>query len=593
MENRSSIEDRCVCHMAKSADSNQAGASAPPFGATLMTGQRGAEEFAAFLAAAFNPCDPGAACADAVEALQQRLQADHAQLWTSLLAKSQGQAASFEIVPEPGDRRFNAAEWQDGTIFQYFTQSYLLNARYLRELAEILPCQDDKSEKTRKRMRFIARQIGDAMAPSNFAATNPEFIKSALDSGGQSIAEGIAHLIEDLEKGRISTSDELAFEVGVNLAITEGAVVFENEVMQLIQYAPRTPTVSKRPLLIVPPCINKFYIMDMQPESSFICFMLEQGTTVFLVSWRVPGEAQKHLTWDDYLEQGPITALRVTREICRKKEVNALGFCIGGTLLTSALAVLNARGEQLPTSLTLMTTLLDFTETGDIGLLIDEDMLKMQEATVGKGGILPARELLNVFSFLRPNEQVWNSVSDHYLKGRKRKPFDLMFWGSDSTSLAGPFACWYMRNMYHENRLCQPGQLSMCGAKIDLSQLKMPTYLMAAREDHIVPWQSAYASTRVLGGGFRFVLGASGHIAGAINPASKNRRSYWLNDDVTKDADTWLAMAEERNGSWWNDWATWLKEQGGGERKAKKMLGSKAYPVIEPAPGRYVKERAC
>ncbi|WP_234085536.1 class I poly(R)-hydroxyalkanoic acid synthase [Azonexus sp. R2A61] len=524
----------------------------------------------------------------ALTALQKQFMDQQMSLWQSILARQKGESTDFRVAPEPGDRRFNAPEWHDSPIYDYIHQAYLLNVQYLKEVVETIPVQDEKG---RERLRFTARQLADALAPTNFAATNPEFIKQALETKGQSITDGINNLIKDFEKGRISMTDESVFEVGRNIATTEGAVVYENDVMQLIQYAPLTPKVGKRPLLVVPPCINKFYIMDLQPDNSLIRYMVEQGNTVFLVSWRNPQEAQGHLGWDDYLENGPIAALTVVKEITRVKQVNALGFCVGGTILTSALAVLKARGDDSVASLTLLTTLLDFSDTGEIGLFIDEQGVSAREATIGEGGLLPARDLQNTFSFLRANDLVWNYVQNNYLKGQKPQAFDLLYWNSDSTNLPGPFACWYMRNMYLENRLREPGALSMCGEKVDLGALDMPVYLLATREDHIVPWQSAYQGTRLLGGPVRFVLGASGHIAGVINPVSKNKRSYWINDDVKNDAEGWLTAASEMKGSWWADWAGWLQAYSGEQRAARK-IGTTKYKAIEPAPGRYVKERA-
>ena len=556
----------------------------------MQAGQNMAQQFMDFVSKAGNPALSQVPVADpqALTALQKKLMDEQMSLWQSMLAKQQGQAPEFKVAPEPGDRRFSAPEWRDSPIYDYLHQAYLLNSRYLKEMVEVIPAND---EKARERMRFIARQMTDALAPSNFAATNPEFIQRALETKGQSITDGINNLIQDFEKGRISMTDESVFEVGKNIATTEGAVVFENEVMQLIQYAPLTPKVGSRPLLVVPPCINKFYIMDLQPDNSLIRFMISQGHTVFLVSWRNPTEAQGHLTWDDYLENGPIAALRVVQEITRVKQVNALGFCVGGTILTSALGVLKARGESPVASLTLLTTLLDFADTGEIGLFIDENGLAARESSIGQGGLLPARDLQNTFSFLRANDLVWNYVTSNYLKGQKPAAFDLLYWNSDSTNLPGPFACWYMRNLYHDNSLRQAGKLQMCGTTIDLSQLDMPVYLLATREDHIVPWQSAYQSTRILGGDIRFVLGASGHIAGVINPASKNKRSYWINEDVKNDAEGWFKSAQEQAGSWWNDWAAWLKPLSG-EQRAPRKPGNTKYKPIEPAPGRYVRERA-
>ena len=556
----------------------------------MQAGQNMMQQFMDYLGKAGSPNGGLAPVTDpqAVTTLQKQFMDQQMSLWQSVLNRQQGQETAFKVSPEPGDRRFSAPEWRESPIFDYVHQAYLLNTQYLKRLVEVIPAQDAKG---RERMRFLARQIADAMAPSNFAATNPEFIKLALETKGQSITDGINNLIKDFEKGRISMTDESVFEVGKNIATTEGAVVYENELMQLIQYAPLTPKVGTRPLLVVPPCINKFYIMDLQPDNSLIRFMVDQGNTVFLVSWRNPKDDLGHVGWDDYLEQGPITALHVVQEITKVKQVNALGFCVGGTILTSALGVLKARGEDPAASLTLLTTLLDFSDTGEIGLFIDEQGVAAREATIGQGGLLPARDLQNTFSFLRANDLVWNYVTGNYLKGQKPQAFDLLYWNSDSTNLPGPFACWYMRNMYLENNLRQPGKLAMCGEKVDLGRLDMPVYLLATREDHIVPWQSAYLSTRILGGKVRFVLGASGHIAGVINPVSKNKRSYWVNDEVKNDADGWLAAAEERKGSWWADWAGWLKPLSG-EQRAPRKPGNAKYKPVEPAPGRYVRERA-
>ena len=557
----------------------------------MQAGQNMMQQFMDYLGKTGNSAakvPPPAVDPQAMTALQKQFMDQQMSLWQSVLGKQQGQEPVFKVAPEPGDRRFSAPEWKESPIYDYLHQAYLLNTQYLKQMVEVIPAED---EKAKERMRFLARQVADAMAPSNFAATNPEFIKLAMETKGQSITDGINNLIKDFEKGRISMTDESVFEVGKNIATTEGAVVYENELMQLIQYSPLTPKVATRPLVVVPPCINKFYIMDLQPENSLIRFMVEQGNTVFLVSWRNPTEAQGHLGWDDYLEHGPIAALHAAREITKVKQVNALGFCVGGTILTSALAVLKARGEDPVASLTLLTTLLDFSDTGEIGLFIDEKGVAAREGTIGKGGLLPARDLQNTFSFLRANDLVWNYVTGNYLKGEKPKAFDLLYWNSDSTSLPGPFACWYMRNMYLENNLRVPGKLAMCGTKVDLGKLDMPVYLLATREDHIVPWHSAYQSTRILGGKIRFVLGASGHIAGVINPVSKNKRSYWINENVNNEAEGWLASAEEKKGSWWADWAGWLKPLSG-EQRAPRKPGNAKYKPIEPAPGRYVKERA-
>jgi len=532
---------------------------------------------------------PQAPAAD-LQALQHEWRERHTALWQAMLRRRGDTPPAAPLVAaEPGDRRFDHPAWGASPIYDYLRQAYLLNAQYLKRMAETLPAPDVL---TQNRLRFATRQFVDALAPSNFIATNPEFVQKALETQGESITQGIKNLIADLGKGRISMTDEAAFEVGRNLATTPGAVVFENELMQLIQYAPLTETVAKRPLLIVPPCINKFYILDLQPENSFVRYAVEQGQTVFLVSWRNPKQEQGHCTWDDYLEQGPLTAIRVVQEISGEDRINALGFCVGGTILTSALAVARARGQDPVAALTLLTTLLDFTDTGEIGLFVDEQSVAARETTIGKGGLLTARELSTTFSALRANDLIWQYVVGNYLKGNKPAPFDLLYWNSDSTNLPGPFAVWYLRHLYLENSLRVPGKLSMCGVKADLGKVDMPAFILATREDHIVPWQSSYLGRRHLGGPTTFVLGASGHIAGVINPAAKNKRSHWINDSTSVDPAAWLAGASEEKGSWWPRWIDWLGGFAAGQVPARGRLGSRQHPPGEPAPGHYVKEKA-
>ncbi|THF66825.1 class I poly(R)-hydroxyalkanoic acid synthase [Pseudothauera nasutitermitis] len=522
-------------------------------------------------------------------ALQKELAEKHMALWSSMLARTKDEPAQAVVQPQPGDRRFSAPEWAESPVFDYVRQAYLLNSGFLQQVAEHMPIADGRAK---SRIQFLTRQYVDALAPTNFAATNPEFIKTAVETKGESIARGIQNMLADLEKGRISMTDDAAFEVGRNLALTPGSVIYENELMQLIQYAPLTDKVAQVPLLIVPPCINKFYIMDLQPENSLVRFVVEQGFTVFLVSWKNPGQAEARATWDDYLEKGPLAALEVVRAVTKVAKPNVLGFCVGGTLLTSALAVARARGEDPVTSLTLMTTLLDFADAGELGCLVDEASVTAREAAIGKGGLLKGQELANVFSALRANDLVWQYVVGNYLKGNTPQAFDLLYWNSDSTNLPGPFLTWYLRNMYLENNLRVPGRLKMLGAKVDLGKVEVPAYVMAAREDHIVPWKSAYLSRNLLGGETTFVLGASGHIAGAINPAGKNRRSYWISEAGASDPDEWLEGATEQPGSWWRHWAEWLRAFGGKQVAARGRMGNAKYKPIEPAPGRYVKERA-
>ena len=526
---------------------------------------------------------------EALAGLQQEYAAKHLQLWQAFLQRKPDQPAPAVVLPEASDRRFSAPEWAESPVYDYLRQAYLVNAEFLKRSVEAMPLAEGGD---RARLRFLARQYVDALAPSNYAATNPEFIKTALATGGRSITAGIQNLIADIGKGSISTCDGQAFELGRNLAVSPGAVVFENELMQLIQYAPLTEKVAQLPLVMVPPCINKFYVLDLQPENSLVHYAVGQGHTVFMVSWVNPKAEQGQLSWDDYLEKGVLTALRVAAEICVAKQVNALGFCVGGTLLAAALAVAKAQGQDPVASLTLLTTLLDYSDTGEIGCFVDENSVAAREASIGEGGLLHGRELAAVFSSLRANDLIWQYVVGNYLKGGKPPAFDLLHWNADSTNLPGPFAAWYLRRLYLENGLRVPGRLAMCGVAADLGRLAMPAFIFASREDHIVPWRSAYLSRRLLGGPTRFVLGASGHIAGVINPPAQHKRSHWTGESNQSNPNQWFAQAEEHPGSWWPLWAEWLAGFSGRRRAARRRLGNKAYARIEPAPGRYVREKA-
>jgi polyhydroxyalkanoate synthase len=509
------------------------------------------------------------------------------ELWAGTLRRQQGGPYQPVVDPEPGDRRFSAAEWRENPYYDYLKQQYLLGARLVTQAVEAA----DVDDKTRQRLRFFARQYVDMLCPANFAATNPDAIRTAIDSNGEALARGVKNLIGDVERGRISQTDEAAFEVGRNLAVTPGKVIYENEVMQLIQYAATTPKVRKRPLVIVPPCINKYYVLDLSPENSFVRYAVAQGNTVFMVSWRNPTAEQGHLAWDDYLEHGVVQAMRVARDVAKSERLNMLGFCVGGTLLGCALGVLAARGDDWTESITFLAAMLDFEDVGEIGVFVDEASVKAAEATLGGGGIKSGRDLAQVFNALRANDLVWSYVVNNYLKGKAPDAFDILYWNGDSTNLAGPFFAWYLRNAYLENNLKVPGKVRTLGVDLDLTRIAAPTYVLATREDHIVPWKSAYRTTRLVSGERRFVLGASGHIAGVINPAGKNRRSYWTQEATPADAESWLASAEERPGSWWRDWNDWLARHSGGEKAAPKRLGNARAKPIEDAPGRYVRQR--
>jgi poly[(R)-3-hydroxyalkanoate] polymerase subunit PhaC len=522
--------------------------------------------------------------ASRVAALQTRYFQQHAALLRTALSGASGQT---EASSDRSDKRFSSLEWRRDPWFDYLRRSYLINSQFITDWVEAL----NADPPVKDRLRFITRQFADAMSPANFAATNPEALKLALDTKGESLARGVRQLIEDVHKGRISTTDESQFEIGRNIAATEGAVIYQNELIQLLQYKPLTGTVFKRPLVMIPPCINKYYILDLQPENSLVRFALEQGHNVFMVSWRNVAEGQGHLTWDDYVES-VLEALEVASVISGVEKVNALGFCVGGTLLGVALAVAAARGQGRVESASYLASMLDFSDTGEISLFIDEPSVALREAAIGKGGVMPGRDLALVFSALRANDLVWSYVVNNYLKGKPPEAFDLLYWNADSTNLPGPMYCWYVRNTYLENNLREPAKVSVLGVPVDLGKVAIPAYVLATREDHIVPWRTAYRTTQLIGGDKRFVLGASGHVAGVVNPASRNKRSYWTGVSLGADSDAWLAGAAENPGSWWTDWSDWLQRHGGGRVKPRARLGSAKFKPGERAPGSYAKQRS-
>ena len=513
-----------------------------------------------------------------------KLQAEYLQqlgkLWENALASKPAELA---------DKRFGAPAWQANSMMAFNAAAYLLNAKFLNAMTDAVKA----TPKLRQKIRFSVQQMVDAMSPANFLVTNPDAQQKLIESKGESLAKGLAHILADMKKGRISQTDESAFEVGKNVAMTEGAVVFENQLFQLIQYKPLTKTVYERPLLIMPPCINKFYILDLQPENSLVRYAVAEGHTVFLISWRNPDDSLAKMTWDDYIERAAFKSIEVVQEISGQKQINALGFCVGGTILSTALAVLYARGEKPIASLTLLTTFLDFSDTGVIDVFIDEDQVASREREIGRGGLMKGKDFASTFASLRSNDLVWNYVNSNYLKGEDPPPFDLLYWNADSTNMPGPMFCWYLRNMYLEDRLKIAGKLSVLGQAIDVGEIAAPTFIYASREDHIVPWQAAYASAHLLNPKNRkanqFVLGASGHIAGVINAPAKNKRSHWISDKPATSADDWMAHSTEMPGSWWPRWSDFLKKHGGKQIKPAAKYGSADYLPIEPAPGRYVK----
>ncbi len=505
----------------------------------------------------------------------------HTELWTSLFSLP----TEDLVTQDKADRRFSSENWQKSPIHNYLKQSYLLTSLWLMDRIDESTLDDN----TRSKCAFYTEQFINAISPSNFALTNPDVILETIESNGQNLLRGMKNLIEDMKKGRISMTDDSAFEIGENLATTPGSVVFQNEMMQLIHYRPLVDKINERPMLIVPPCINKYYILDLQQNNSFVRYALEQGNNVFMISWHNPDEAMGDRSWDEYLEGGTIKAIDVARKITGAKKINAVSWCIGGTMLATTMAVLAARRRKPVASATFFTTLMDFADPGELKVFIDESQVRQHERTLKDGGVMPGKQLAQTFSMLRANDLIWNYVVNNYMKGKTPPPFDILFWNSDSTNMSAHMYTWYLRNMYLENRLSKPGELELCGVKLDLGKLDGPTYFLSTLEDHIAPWKTTFTSTGLVKGPIEFVLAASGHVAGVINHPSKNKRSYWCNGELGRSADHWLENAERVPGSWWPHWSDWLKRQGGEIIDAPTQTGSDLFPELEPAPGAYVK----
>lgn len=521
--------------------------------------------------------------------VQQRFVQEHSRLLAANFAPAKTEGAASPA--EPLDRRFKAPEWEEGPWFRWLRDSYLINSKLAARAID----EAELNAGTRQKLVFYTRLMMETLAPSNHPLANPEAIKAALESKGESIAAGARNLLEDLGKGYISLTDETAFEIGRNIAATPGDVIYENRVMQLIQYRPLTETVFERPMLFVPPFVNKFYLMDLEAENSFVRWTVEQGHTLFLISFKNATETERDLTWDQYVRDGVIRAMQIVREVTGQQDMNVLGFCTGGALTATAFAPLTAgKQKNWVKSLTLLATGLEFTDVGDIGVYMDTSFMRSRIKALRSGGVMPARDVAAAFNGLRANDLVWGNVVDHYLKGKPHIPFGLLYWNSDPSSLPGPMFAWYLDHTYLGNKLIEAGAATVCGEPLDLREIDLPTYAMGAIEDHIVPWQCAYTSARYLGPNVRFCLGGGGHIAGTMNPASKNRRNYWIGGDskLPPDPDGWRKGATSHKGSWWNDWGRWLEPFAGDKVAPSTTPGSEQYPPIEPAPGRYVRERS-
>ncbi len=480
------------------------------------------------------------------------------------------------------DRRFKSEEWSEQPVYDFIKQSYLMTSDMLNQWAEAVP----GDEKEKEKLQFYTQSYIDAMSPANFAATNPEVMKEAMESGGQSLLNGWKNLLGDIDKGRITMTDESAFEVGKNLAVTPGKVVFRNDLFELLQYAPTTEEVNEKPLLIVPPCINKFYILDLGPGNSFVEWSVAQGNTVYLISWVNADQSHAGVSWDDYVDRGIIEAISQVRSQSGQNKVNAVSWCVGGTLLASALGVLQKRRKNWVASATFLTTLLDFSDPGQLGVFLDPEEVEKREAALRKEGIFSGKSLALGFNMLRSNDLIWSYVVNNYLKGKTPPPFDILYWNSDPTNLPAEMYCQYIRRMYLDNAL-QAGELEVCGHVVDLSKVKIPTYFLSAIEDHIAPWKTTFAGTELLGGENTFVLGGSGHIAGVINPPHKNKRNYWTDGELGQGPDHWQQTAQSHPGSWWTHWHAWLEQQDATKVPARDVPSEN----LGDAPGQYVTAR--
>ncbi|HXP31474.1 MAG TPA: class I poly(R)-hydroxyalkanoic acid synthase [Stellaceae bacterium] len=523
---------------------------------------------------------------------QMSLWQDQLRLWQSATQRFFGSPAEPLVEPSPDDRRFKDAAWTESTLFDYIKQSYLLTARWLQSTVRQV---DGLDEKTARKVDFYTRQFVDAMAPSNFVLTNPEVLRATLASGGENLVSGLKNMLEDLERGKgrlmIKMTDMEAFEVGKDLAVTPGKVIYQNDLLQLIQYQPSTATVKRRPLLIMPPWINKYYILDLRPRNSFVKWAVAQGHTVFVVSWVNPDERLAEKRFDDYMLEGPLAALDAIEQATGEKEANLIGYCLGGTLLAATLAYMAAKKDKRVASATYFASMVDFAESGELSVFIDEEQIAMLEERMKKHGYLDGSDMATTFNMLRANDLIWSFVVNNYLLGKEPFPFDLLYWNSDSTRMPAEMHSFYLRTMYQENKLVVPNALKLAGVPIDLRRIHTPSFILSTREDHIAPWKSTYAATQIFRGPMKFVLAASGHIAGVVNPPDAHKYGHSQNQNLPPSPDDWLAGATDYEGSWWPAWEEWVAQYAGGTVPARAPGDGKLKP-IEDAPGSYVRVKA-
>ena len=522
---------------------------------------------------------------------QMNLWRDYMQLWQNTARRMMGGENTPVVEPDKGDKRFKDDVWEQNEVFDFIKQSYLLSARWIQG---IVGGAEGLDEHTARKVDFYTRQFVDAMAPSNFVMTNPEVLRLTAETGGENLIKGLNNLLSDLERGKgklaISMTDRGAFSVGENIATTPGKVVFQNDLMQIIQYAPTTETVYEKPLLIIPPWINKYYILDLRPKNSFVRWAVEQGHTVFMVSWVNPDAKLAAKSFEDYMKDGALAAFDVVEKATGQKQLNVIGYCLGGTLLASTLAYMAAHKDERVISATFFASLIDFHEAGDLTVFIDEAQLQALEEKMDARGYLEGSEMADTFNMLRANDLIWSFVINNYLLGKDPFPFDLLYWNADSTRMPAAMHGFYLRKMYLENRLVEPGGITLARTPIDLRNIKLPVYIISTREDHIAPWKSTYAATQLYGGPVRFVLAASGHIAGIVNPPEAQKYNYWSNPKKPpKTPDAWFDGAEAHPGSWWPDWQKWIEKFAGAKTMAPRIPGTGKLKAIEDAPGSYVR----
>ncbi len=598
-----------VDQKAAQGQTDDAGAAlARSFAEIAETSQRLVQDFLARQAngggapKTFDPLDLGGAFME----LTARMMADPARLaraqmdlwqgyldlWAAATRRMMGEEAEPVAQPEPGDRRFRDPAWQESQLFDFIKQSYLLTARWM---TGVVRKTEGLDEPTARKVDFYTRQFADAMAPTNFVMTNPEVLRAMVETQGKNLVDGLRNLLADLERGKgrlhIRMTDLDAFKLGENIAVTPGKVMFQNELIQLVQYAPTTAEAFRKPLLIVPPWINKFYILDLRPDNSFIRWAVGEGHTVFCISWANPDERLATKSFDDYMRDGLFAALDAVEKGTGEREVDAIGYCLGGTLLAASLAVMAARGDKRIASATYFASMIDFAEAGELSVFIDEAQLASLDEKMAEKGFLEGADMATTFNMLRANDLIWSFVVNNYLLGKDPFPFDLLYWNSDSTRMPAAMHAFYLRKMYLENKLIEPGGTTLDGTPVDLTAIKTPSYVLSTREDHIAPWKSTYAAVNTYKGKTRFVLAGSGHIAGVINPPAANKYMHWTNEKAPKDPDVWLAGATQTPGSWWPDWSRWVANFAGSKVPARTPGDGKLKP-IEDAPGSYVAVKA-